>query len=90
MTPEIKPAEEVVKDSGYDDHAMDFAAHSQVIHVSDVVKLITQDRAALHTSLVAAVEGMETEERDEYGVKYKSAKELKQDFLTIINSIFKE
>ena len=47
---------------------------------------IEQYKASIHTSLVAAVEGMGAYELDESGNPLLR----KQDTLTIINSIFKE
>ena len=56
-------------------------------------RALTQDRASIHTSLVAAVEGLELKKKVMHDHEYivdKSPKEIKRDTLTIINSIFKE
>jgi recombinational DNA repair protein RecR len=74
------------------------------VREEDAVELLTQDRAAIHTSLIKAVEGLRESTRDcgrcnncetavsqcESIIYYNGRDQALDDTLTIINSIFKE
>ena len=87
-TPEVEEIVEEFDNKFYYDHEERGLTYLRNDVVGWLRTTLTQDRAALHTSLVAAVEGKKKQiwsEVDE--VDYNQALD---DTLTIINSIFKE
>ncbi len=84
-TPKIKSVEELAKK---------YVSLCDIIHdgeaYKEMEKAITQDRASIHTSLVAAVEGKKYTEDQGIDAEMESYNAALDDILTIINSIFKE